>query len=58
MKILLVNNKLLRLEFWRAVTKSTSLIYNDTEMIHIAVRDIQNSGPFIQRYVSCLLMEK
>lgn len=51
-KNLLMNSRALRLEFWRALSKSTTAKFTEIEMIQLAVEDIRNSGPFVQRYVS------
>ncbi|VDO31485.1 unnamed protein product [Onchocerca flexuosa] len=55
-KNLLMNNKALRLEFWRALSKSTTVKFTETEMIQLTVGDIRNSGPFVQRYILTLFL--
>ncbi|VDK83165.1 unnamed protein product, partial [Onchocerca ochengi] len=53
---LLMNNKALRFEFWRALSKSTTVKFTETEMIQLAIGDIRNSGPFVQRYILTLFL--
>ncbi|MCP9260312.1 hypothetical protein DINM_003677 [Dirofilaria immitis] len=55
-KNLLMNNKILRLEFWRALSKSTTAKFTETEIIQLAIEDIRNSGPFVQCYILTLFL--
>ncbi|VBB26310.1 unnamed protein product [Acanthocheilonema viteae] len=55
-KNLLMNSKALRLEFWRALSKSTKAKFTEIEMIQLAVEDIRNSGPFVERYILTLFL--
>uniref|UniRef100_A0A1I8EV97 tRNA (32-2'-O)-methyltransferase regulator THADA n=1 Tax=Wuchereria bancrofti TaxID=6293 RepID=A0A1I8EV97_WUCBA len=55
-KNLLMNSRPLRLEFWRALSKSTTMKLTEIEMMQLAVQDIRNSGPFVQRCILTLLL--
>ncbi|VDN81247.1 unnamed protein product [Brugia pahangi] len=55
-KNLLMNSRPLRLEFWRVLSKSTTMKFTEIETIQLAVQDIRNSGPFVQRYILTLLL--
>uniref|UniRef100_A0A0R3RPQ6 tRNA (32-2'-O)-methyltransferase regulator THADA n=1 Tax=Elaeophora elaphi TaxID=1147741 RepID=A0A0R3RPQ6_9BILA len=55
-KNLLTNSRALRLEFWRELSKATISKFTEIEMIQLAVDDIRNSGPFVQRYILTLFL--